>query len=367
MKYLKRQPKVFYFKQDTISSDKKWIVQVKHGSHIIRQDRHAISVNGQPLVKNEANSDSSPTCEKMLALGNMDRKEVHIAETELYRQVMNEEYSTYGALLYACEPLFKLFKSGYYQVEVKHLIPTDGAGNWFQELPTDSQNFPASVDLFYRQEGNEPFAYESEPAFLVPTQSKDSLEPQTILEYKEKSFMGRGFATHFVGFYACLLDGHHKATAAFQKREWLECVVVSTIREVNKKRLQPINLDELISVPKAMPQLHDLPTLQEYCHLMDFSKKHTEKICVSTDFAQLDENEITHLIDFTYFTAPAEYLELYPVLAIDPYRIHLDHYLSKLLNMQKHEEEREAILLDYLIQDDGKNPKLTKKCVHYFR
>lgn len=72
-----------------------------------------------------------------------------------------------------------------------------------------------------------------------------------------------------------------------------------------------------------MPQLHDLPTLQEYYHLMDFSKKHTEKICVSTDFAQLDENEITHLIDFTYFTAPAEYLELYPVLAIDPYRIHL--------------------------------------------
>lgn len=173
----------------------------------------------------------------------------------------------------------------------------------------------------------------------MPTQSKDSLEPQTILEYKEKSFMGRGFATHFVGFYACLLDGHHKATAAFQKREWLECVVVSTIREVNKKRLQPINLDELISVPKAMPQLHDLPTLQEYYHL----------------------------IDFTYFTAPAEYLELYPVLAIDPYRIHLDHYLSKLLNMQKHEEEREAILLDYLIQDDGENPKLTKKCVHYFR
>lgn len=150
MKYLKRQPKVFYFKQDAISSDKKWIVQVKQGSRIIRRDRHAISVNGKPLVKNETISDSCPTCEKMLAMGNMDKREVHIAETELYRQVMNEEHSTYGALLHACEPLFKLFESGYYQVEVKHLIPTDGAGNWFQELPTDYQNSLASVDLFYQ-------------------------------------------------------------------------------------------------------------------------------------------------------------------------------------------------------------------------
>lgn len=72
MKYLKRQPKVFYFKQDTISSDKKWIVQVKHGSHIIRQDRHGIPVKGRCPVK----------------------KEVRIAETELYRQIMNEEYAT---------------------------------------------------------------------------------------------------------------------------------------------------------------------------------------------------------------------------------------------------------------------------------
>lgn len=307
-----------------------------------------------------------PTCERIIRKhydysSNSEIKEI----MNTYRETMNYQNSTLNELIDANYPILSLLPSGKYIISVRQIFPTFGESKIFSDF-TDKL-LTATVDSYYRFLGgdNGHISVDSSTCYMLPTQTSHSYSKETLNSYREKEYLGRGLVINLSGFIGCLLDGHHKATVAYERAETLECVVIEPY--IENRVYEGTNNKEVFNIDK-------IPTIDEFCYLQNFFE-------VNDILSVTDLSKVTNRIvkDGNYFEDMEQLLvalrvfkpelleELYDTIVniylYKDIRLRYFDYLSSL----ERTEVIEQLMLDFLINDDYENKQLTKVCEDYFR
>lgn len=123
------------------------------------------------------------------------------------------------------ESILSLLEDNYYVIKECELCPTDGEGEFFWNISSKGKEYFGSSDIFY--DGN--YVPSFIPKFLIPSQRTDSFNKDRVEYYREKLRNGeelRGIAYYIRGCMCLLIDGHHKATAAYLEGKRLKCLTI---------------------------------------------------------------------------------------------------------------------------------------------
>ncbi len=262
--------------------------------------------------------------------------------------------------------ILSLLPSGKYIISIRQIFPTFGESKIFSEF--NDKILTASVDSYYKFLGgdNGHISVDSSTCYMLPTQTGQSYSKETLNSYREKEYLGRGLVINLSGFIGCLLDGHHKATIAYERTETLECVVIepyveSRIYTGDKSNEETFNIN-------------GIPTIDEFCYLQNFLD--INEIKSMTDLEELTKNVVK---DRNYFEDMEQLivtLHIFkPKLLEELYDTILESYLYKDIRLRyfgylatlERTETIEQLMLDFLINDDYENKQLTKLCENYFR
>lgn len=308
-----------------------------------------------------------PTCERIIrkhydSSSNSEIKEI----MNSYRETMNNQNSTFNELIDANYPILSLLPSGKYIISVRQIFPTFGESKIFSEFA--DKTLTASVDSYYKFLGGDDghISVDSSTCYMLPTQMSQSYSKETLNSYREKEYLGRGLIINLSGFIGCLLDGHHKATIAYERTETLECVVIepyveSRIYTGNKSNEETFNINRI-------------PTIDEFCYLQNFLD--SNEIKNMADVEELTKNVVK---DRNYFEDMEQLIVTLHIfkskLLEELYDTILESYLYKDIRLRyfgylatlERTETIEQLMLDFLINDDYENKQLTKLCEDYFR
>lgn len=307
-----------------------------------------------------------PTCERIIKkhYDSTSTKEIKVI-MNTYRETMNCQNSTFNELIEANYPILTLLPSGKYIISVRQIFPTFGENEKFSDF-TDKR-LTASVDLYYRFLGGKKghVSVDSYTSYMLPTQTNQSYSKETLDSYRKKEYLGRGLIINLSGFIGCLLDGHHKATVAYERTQSLECVVIEPYSEI---RVYKGNSNkEVFNFDKP-------PTIDEFCYLKIFLE--TNEIANMTDLIKLTNKIVKDGSCFEDMEQLIVALRLFkPELLGDLYDTILNNYLYKDIRLRyfgylsslERTEMIEQLILDFLINDDYENKQLTKLCEDYFR
>lgn len=172
-----------------------------------------------PLVM--TNSEYCPTCSVLIQLAE-GREKVDSEVIKILDNINSIQNVEDG--FHKLKPILSLLEDGYYVLKEIELIPTDGEGNYFWKLDGVSQNYNASADLYYDCK-----CVAGLPKFMVPSQGMACYNKERVDYYRERIRNGEklfGIAIELRGFMALLIDGHHKATAAYLEGKTLSCITV---------------------------------------------------------------------------------------------------------------------------------------------
>ena len=172
-----------------------------------------------------ANSQYCPTCSVMIQLAE-GREKVDKSIIEILNNInsiknLNDGFEKIKSLL-------SLLDEGYYILKEVDLIPTDGEGNYFWNLNNQSKNYSASADYYFSNEG----LIVGAPKFMLPSQGTNSYDKERVEYYRKRILNGDklfGIAIELRGFMALLIDGHHKATAAYLEGKTLSCITITNV------------------------------------------------------------------------------------------------------------------------------------------
>lgn len=313
-----------------------------------------------------------PTCEKIIRRYHPEFNHLEVVEKmEEYRMVMGQEKSEFKEILRVNEMIFQLLESGTYRISLKKIFPTYGQNGIFSDF-TNGQEVKASVDTYYQYMDNAPVCVDSHTAYMLPTQSTDNLTEETIQQYRQKSYLGRGLLIAYTGFLGVLLDGHHKATVAFERGEALECLVIEPLEKgIPKSKWRPLEVSasELLqSRTKNIPNIDDYcliihlieaKELQSHAQLRDFiAKVLNEKIL-------LQEGEMDCLLSYCHVFEESRLIDFYPLMKRYDYKDIRVSYFEKLASFENSTAVDE-LMLNYLINDEYDNATVTKICDKYF-
>lgn len=167
------------------------------------------------------NSQYCPTCSVLIQLAE-GREKVDSNVIKILNNINSIQNIEDG--FEKTKPILSLLEDGYYVLKEIELVPTDGEGNYFWKLDGVSQNYNASADLYYDCN-----CVTGLPKFMVPSQGMECYNKERVDYYRERIRKGEklfGIAIELRGFMALLIDGHHKATAAYLEGKTLSCITV---------------------------------------------------------------------------------------------------------------------------------------------
>ena len=308
-----------------------------------------------------------PTCERII------RKHYdHSSNSEIkeimndYRETMNCQNSNLVELIEVNYSILSLLPSGKYIISLRHIFPTFGENKVFSEF--NDKVLTASMDSYYKFLGgdNGHIMVESATSYMLPTQTNQSYSEETFNEYRRKSYLGRGLIINLSGFLGCLLDGHHKATVAYERSESLECVVIEPYTEGRVYKGTKGNEKHF--------NFNKIRMIDEFCYLQNFLE--TNDITSMTDLNRLSKKIIkdrNYFEDMEQLIVAIQVFE--PEILKDFYDVILENYLYKDIRLRyfgylsslERTEVIEQLMLDFLINDDYGNKALTKLCEDYFR
>lgn len=182
--------------------------------------KEAYFLGNTPLIM--TNSQYCPTCSVLIQLAEGREK----VDSEVIK-VLNNLNSIQNIQdgFEKIKPILSLLEDGYYVLKEIELVPTDGEGNYFWKLDGDNQNYNASADLYYDCK-----FVAGVPKFMVPSQGMECYNKERVDYYRERISRNDeklfGIAIELRGFMALLIDGHHKATAAYLEEKTLSCITV---------------------------------------------------------------------------------------------------------------------------------------------
>lgn len=375
-----RKPKIKYMSTLDGTNDS-IILTVKHGRGDLRQEpmqqyetesHVTFSIKGQKVYSAIDESYGSPTYEKLIRRHYPTTEQVILTDALAeYRKAMMQENTTFSELLEVNEMLFCLLESGNYRVSLKKIFPTYGETHVFSQFSTE-KFLKASVDLYYEWLDNDSVYMDSCVRFMLPTQGKELIAEKTLEDYRKKPFLGRGVVLGYIGFLGCLLDGHHKATVAYERQQALECLVIEKLEQ--KKVIEPITPEKLVEEVFFYGRTAQLPTVEDYCYiryLMEERTITTHKkmllLCeqVIKEQVVLQEGQLDCLFSYCQVFTERELPRLYQLTKKYQYKDIRYSYFEKLSSVGN-SEQIDEIMLDYLIYDEYDNLAVTKICDEYF-
>ncbi|EUJ37266.1 hypothetical protein BTHER_05495 [Brochothrix thermosphacta DSM 20171 = FSL F6-1036] len=176
----------------------------------------------------------------------------------------------------------------------------------------------------------------------------------------------------YIGFLGCLLDGHHKATVAYERQQALECLVIEKLEQ--KKVIEPITPEKLVEEVFFNGRTAQLPTVEDYCYIRYLMEERTitthEKmllLCerVIKEQVVLQEGQLDCLFSYCQVFTERELPRLYQLTKKYQYKDIRYSYFEKLSSVGN-SEQIDEIMLDYLIYDEYDNLAVTKICDEYF-
>lgn len=180
-------------------------------------------LNGIPLVKWHDESYGCPTCERLLAGGyGMDK--VGEETLTVVRNASRVESRCTSDVVQEIKALLALLKTGLYMITDLPLYPTDGGGHFFWHMSNLPMRYSAARDTYYNCRYQAGY-----PAFLIPTQTPNRFDEKRVAYYCNQIRDGEklgGIAYHVDGYLCALLDGHHRATAAFLEHSEFRCLTI---------------------------------------------------------------------------------------------------------------------------------------------
>ncbi|MGX6961103.1 hypothetical protein [Vagococcus xieshaowenii] len=308
-----------------------------------------------------------PTCERMIRKHFNSSSTVEIKSIMTsYREAMNNESISLNELVEVNVPILSLLPSAKYIVSLRYIFLTFGENMVFSEF-TDKP-LTASSDSYYRALGGYDgiISVDASTSYMLPTQASELYSKDTLGDYRQQAYLGRGLVINFSGFLGCLLDGHHKATIAYERKQPLECFVIEPYKENNVYKGFNSNFNNLT--------INKIPSIDEFCYVQSFLEKYD-----ITDIEILTRLTSEVLLDNNYFEDMEQFIITLCIykeeLLIDLYSILTENYLYKELRLSYFEylsymersDEIEELMLDFLINDNYENKQLTRLCEDYFR
>lgn len=206
----------------------------------------SVSLKGKDLVQYEQNEDYTD-------LGlfkynyNRDSKFIHSYLYD-FQKIMIDDTTSFPTLVDSLKSFWELLGSGDYILSLRKMIPTDGEGNYFGVFnPKPARHLMESQIYLAEDLENEGFE-ESDPykLYLVPTQ-KEEFDISILNELRNQTDLGIGISYGLQGFASVLLDGHHKAKVAYEKKEFLKCIEIEKVESI-KDNFQRLPIDSKSSV-----------------------------------------------------------------------------------------------------------------------
>jgi hypothetical protein len=179
-------------------------------------------LDDKPLINSYGEELYCPTCAKILSIG-LGREKVDrsLIDTIKYSQELISDITN---AFENVKPMLSILEDGYYLLTRIEMIPTDGEGNFFWNLPNTKKLYKATADVYYK------FHVSSgTPKFILPSQSIDCLNEERVNHYLDQIKTGKhmtGLAYYYEGFMSTLLDGHHRATAAYIENKSIDCLTI---------------------------------------------------------------------------------------------------------------------------------------------
>lgn len=315
----------------------------------------------------------SPTCEKLIRRHHAAHFESLTLTNKLadYRLAMGKEKVSFDELLQANEMIFSLLASGTYRVSLKTVFPTFGENEIFSSFH-DEQRLDASVEGYYRWLGDDALYIHNDVRYMLPTQHQSLLSEEALENARFRPFLGRGLVLGYVGFLGCLLDGHHKATVAYERKSGLECLVIEELDKITALGAVPV--EELVEQSFFNHLSTNLPMIEDYCYIAFLMNKkkltsHDEVMGFVREVLDhkrlVSETDMASLISYCYAYAVTDLLELYPLLKHYMYKDSRVDFFEKL-SMLDNSETLDNLMLDYLINDEYDNLAITRICDAYF-
>lgn len=162
-------------------------------------------------------------------------------ELQRVSDAMNHDFAGMEDAVLRLTPLLGLLEDGLYAVADIELYPTDGEGRFFW----DARNGLTELQATSIQYLPENYHYiHGSPSYLYPSQGTDRLDMERVRYYEERlrapEVFPRAIAYHVSEYMSLLLDGHHKATAAFLLGMAVPCLVILPMDSIqyNNRREQ---------------------------------------------------------------------------------------------------------------------------------
>ncbi len=196
---------------------------VKYGTDQKGELYRFMMLGEQPMMYSYGDNGYCPTCAHMLGVGlGQQQADANLIETVEHAQQTDQSTM---ASFEQITPMLAMLEDGYYILTRIEMIPTDGEGNFFWNVSDSKRMYPATANqIFYREHvGN------STPKFLVPSQPMQHLDRERVDHYGNEIKQGKrmtGLAYYYEGFISTLLDGHHRATAAYMENQTVDCLTL---------------------------------------------------------------------------------------------------------------------------------------------
>ena len=200
-----------------------------------------LTLNDIPLV--QINSPLCPTCKSILATGHGIANS-NCAELNDIQEKINASFVSLEDSITSITPLLSLLSTGLYIIADTLCYPTDGNENFFWNTPNEPTENDATAGILFPEND---YAYVSgHPVFLYPTQDTSCYSEQRVNYYidvmKNNNIdLPRSIVYNFSEFISCVLDGHHKASAATILKKPLNCIAIipySGFRDQDVKGIQ---------------------------------------------------------------------------------------------------------------------------------
>lgn len=172
-----------------------------------------------PLIM--LDSEKSPTCSALIKLVK-GREKVEMDIMDELRNINNIEGLEDG--FEKIKNILALLGDGKYVLREINMIPTDGEGHYFWNIYQVGRYYNAGADIFY----NGRYILGT-AKFLIPSQGFECYDAKRVEFYRKQIRQGKelvGIAIEVRGFMALLIDGHHKATAAYLEGKTLKCITI---------------------------------------------------------------------------------------------------------------------------------------------
>lgn len=194
----------------------------KYGMDNSGEPFNVLMLDNKPLINSFGYELYCPTCAKVLSIG-LGRGN---ATTSLIDKVKDSQEvgNDLSTAFEKVKPLLSILENGYYLMSYIEMIPTNGEGEFFWNLSTKRRAYNASADVFYKYHSSM-----GVPKFILPSQRIDCLNIERVNEYREQIKNGKimtGLAYYYEGFMSTLIDGHHRATAAYIENKTIECLTI---------------------------------------------------------------------------------------------------------------------------------------------